>query len=122
MKNSVHGVLLRPRARPTGTPFSAGWVRQVRAPGGYRMDGFPGAAGDLSARIARDGARIRAAARRSSAARIIKTVPGVGDCTALVLDPGIGDVGRFVRAAKLCACPAWSRPWGRPAARPATGR
>ena len=77
----------------------------MRAPGDCRMDGFPGAVDGPSARIAQDDARIRAAAGRSPAARIIKTVPDVGDCTALVLDPGIDDVGRFVRAAKLCACP-----------------
>ena len=105
MKNSVHGVPLHPRALPAGTPFSAGWVRQVRAPGGYRIGGFLGAVDDLSARIARGDARIRAAVRRSPAAGIIKTVPGVGDCTALVLDPGTDDMGRFVRAAKLCAHP-----------------
>ena len=105
MKDPVHGVPLQPRARPAGTPFSAGRVRQVRALGGHRTDGFLGAVGAISARIARDDAGIRGAARRSPAAGIIKTIPGVGGYTALVLDPEIGDVGRFVRAAKLCAHP-----------------
>ena len=71
MKDSVHGVLLRPRARLAGTPFSAGWVRQVRALGDYRIDGFLEAIGAISARIARDDARMREAVRRSSTAGII---------------------------------------------------
>ena len=106
VKYPVYGVPLRPRARPAGAPFSAGWVRQVRAPGGYGIDGFLGAIGAISARIARDGARIRGAAGRSPAAGIMKAAPGVGGCTAPVPDSEIGGIGRSVRAAELCACPA----------------
>ena len=103
MKNSIHAILLQSHVRPKGTPFSEGWIRQVKALENYRINAFLELIDSLNLQIARMNGRIRDAVKQSPAAQIIKTIPGIGDYSALVIDSEIDDVGRFVRAAKLCA-------------------
>ena len=103
VKNMVHGVLLQAPLRPTGTPFSRGWVAQVRALGDKRIESRLRTIAHLDDEIRGVDADVRAAVRNSEGARLLKTIPGVGDYSALVIHAEIDDIGRFVRAEKLCA-------------------
>lgn len=103
MKNSIHAILLQSHVRPEGTPFSQGWIRQVRELGDPRISAFLQVIDVVNVQIALANEKIRDAVKQSPDAQIIKTMPGIGDYSALVLASEIDDINRFVRAPKLCA-------------------
>lgn len=103
MKNSIHAILLQSHVRPKGTSFSQGWIRQVRELENPRINAFLEVIKTVDLQIARVNGEIRDAVKQSLDAQIIKTMPGIGDYSALVLASEIDDIDRLVRATKLCA-------------------
>lgn len=100
-KNAIHGILLQESARIPGTPFSSAHVAALRARKDWRIDMHLGTIGHYDDCIARIDMRIRDIARKSRAARLLATIPGIGGFSAVVIDPGIGDIARFRDASRL---------------------
>ena len=102
-KNSIHGILLQMSAQPTGTTFSRAWAGQIRHMGDYRTEAYLDAIDYMGDKIALADARVRDAVRQDRNAQFLKTVPGVGDYTALTISAEIDDIGRFAGSNALCA-------------------
>lgn len=77
--------------------------RQVRELEDPRISAFLQVIDVVNVQIALANGQIRDAVKQSSDAQIIKTMPGIGDYSALVPASEIDDIDRFVRAPKLRA-------------------
>ncbi|MHC2298659.1 transposase [Rhizobium mongolense] len=78
--------------------------------------------GDLDVRIKQSEATIRAMTKANGNVKLLKTIPGIGEFFARLIDAEIDDIGRFRNPKKLAPMPDWCRRPIPPAARPSTAR
>ena len=103
LKNSIHGILLQLGFKGRGTPFSPGWLMRVRGINDYRIHGYLRNIDAVNGLIAQADVRIADAVKASPNAMLLKTIPGVGNYSALIISSEIGDIARFHRPEKLSA-------------------
>ena len=101
LKNSIHGILLQAGFKGRGTPFSPGWLMRVRGINDYRIHGYLRNIDAVNDLIAQADVRIADAVKASPNAMLLKTIPGVGNYSALIISSEIGDIARFHRPEKL---------------------
>ncbi len=103
LKNSVHGILLQEGIKIPGVPFTVTYNERLTSLGDYRIDGFLRQIGHINLQIAEINSRVYAAVKASPDAMIIKSIPGIGDYSSLVIAAEIADINRFNDSHKLCA-------------------
>lgn len=103
VKNSVHGILLQEGIKIPGVTFTEIYNRRLKALGDYRIDGFLQQISHLNLQIAEINSKVYAAVRTSPDAMLIKSIPGVGDYSSLVISSEIAGIDRFNDSHKLCA-------------------
>ena len=94
-KNLIHGILLQMSVDPGAAPFSSAWLAQVRRLGDYRIGGLLSSIERYDDLIHQADVRLARMVRESPEAMLLKSIPGVGNYSALVISSMIGDVGRF---------------------------
>ena len=94
-KNMVHGILLQNGAIIDGTPYTAAWTGAARRLGDWRIDGHLRTVAFLDEEISACNIRIREAMKDSKDARLLTSITGVGEFTALTLASEIDGIGRF---------------------------
>ena len=102
-KNSIHGVLLQEGIRIPGVTFTETYCRELKALGDYRIDGFLRHIDYLTLQIAEANYKVCAAVKSNPDAMLIKTIPGIGDYSALVIASEIAGIERFNDSHKLCS-------------------
>ena len=102
-KNVIHGILLQDAITIPGTTFSNAYTRALHGINDYRIEGNLKIIDSINDVLAKTNARIHAAVNASQDAQLLKTIPGVGEYTALVLSSAIDDVKRFPDSASLVA-------------------
>ena len=98
-KNVIHGILLQDAITIPGTTFSNAYTRALHGINDYRIEGNLRIIDLINDVLARTNARIHAAVDVSQDAQLLKTIPGVGEYTALVLSSAIDNVKRFPNSA-----------------------
>ena len=94
-KSLIHGILLQRSVDPGAAPFSFAWLAQVRNLGDYRIDGLLSSIERYDDLIRQADARLARMVKESPEAMLLKSIPGVGNYSALVISSMIGDAGRF---------------------------
>ncbi len=103
VKNSIHGILLQENIRIPGVTFTVTYNKRLKALGDYRIDGFLQQIKSLDMQIGDTNSKIYAAVRTNPDAMLIKSIPGIGDYSALVIASEIGGISRFNDSHKLAA-------------------
>ena len=103
-KNVIHGILLQDAIAIPGTAFSNAYTRALHGINDYRIEGSLRIIDLVNDVLYKINARIHAAADVSQDAQLLKTIPGAGEYTALVLSSAIDGVKRFPDSASLAAC------------------
>jgi len=103
VKNSIHGILLQEGIRIPGVTFTITYNNKLKALGDYRIDGFLRQINSLNLQIADTNSKVYAAVRINPDAILIKSIPGIGDYSSLVIASEIGGISRFNDSHKLCA-------------------
>ena len=94
-KNVIHGILLQDAVRIKGSSFSNAYTRTLHKMDDYRIEGNLKIIDCINDVLAKANARISAAVGSDHDAQLLKTIPGVGEYTALVLSSAIDGAGRF---------------------------
>ena len=94
-KNVIHGILLQGAVRIGGSSFSNAYVRTLHKMDDYRIEGNLKIIDCINDVVAKTNAKISAAVGSDRDAQLLKTIPGVGEYTALVLSSAIDGAGRF---------------------------
>ena len=103
-KNMVHGILLQMNFKAKGAkPFSPKWMGLIRQIDDYRIKEYLGQIEYLNDAIIRADTRIARLVKDNRNALLLRTMPGVGNFTALTVASMIGDIGRFNSPEALCA-------------------
>lgn len=102
-KNLVHSILLQNGTKISGTPFSSGFIAELYKLDDWRIDKHIEAIRLLNDDIADCDARVSDAVGSNHNAKLLTTIPGVGNITALALASEIGDISRFTDAARLAS-------------------
>ena len=103
-KNAIHGILLQMSFKPgAAVPFTPVWLARVRRVGDYRIDDHLMQIRSLNESIIKSDVRIAGMAKDNPDAMLLKTMPGVGYFSALVISSMIGDIGRFNSPDDLCS-------------------
>ena len=93
-KNSIRGILLQASLDLDEAPFSSRWLAQVRKLGDYRIDGFLSSIERYDDLIKQADARVASMVRESPNAMPLKSIPGIGNFSALVISSMVGDIER----------------------------
>lgn len=102
-KNLIHAILLQDGTRIGALPFSAGFTDRLHGLDDWRIEAYLAAIGTDNRNVAACDARIQEAVDGCHEARLLKTIPGVGNYTALTLVAAIGDISRFSDMDKMAA-------------------
>ena len=102
-KNSIHGILLQLNFQTKATRFSTPWIYQLRAMKNYRINDQLTMIETFNAIIRGTDHRVDEAADNNEYARLIRTIPGFGNFSALVVASMIGDIDRFNSPEALCS-------------------
>ena len=102
-KNVIHGILLQDAITIPGTTFSNAYTRALHGINDYRIEGNLRIIDLINDVLAKTNAQIHAAVDVSQDAQLLKTIPGVGEYTALVLSSAIDNAKRFPDSASLAA-------------------
>ena len=94
-KNLIHGILLQMSVDSGAAPFSPVWLAQVRKLGDCRIGGLLSSIERYDDLIRQADVRLARTVRESPEAMLLKSIPGVGNYSALVISSMVGDVGRF---------------------------
>ena len=100
-KNLVHSILLQNGIKIPGKPFTAGFIAELYKIDDWRIEKHIDAIKFLSKDIADCDVRISDVMKTNHNAKILTTIPGVGNITALALASEIGDIARFSNGHKL---------------------
>jgi IS605 OrfB family transposase len=101
LKNRIHAYLLMHGLRMEGTPFSKMYVDRLRAIHDYRIDGYLNLIEALNREIDQASRMIMVEAKDDEYARLLRTIPGVGYYSALLVVSEIGEIERFPDSAHL---------------------
>ena len=80
---------------PGAAPFSSAWLAQVRKLGDYRINGLLSSIERYDDLIRQADVRLARMVRESPETMLLKSIPGAGNYSALVISSMMGDVGRF---------------------------
>ncbi len=94
-KNVIHGILLQGAVKIGGSSFSNAYTRTLHKMDDYRIEGNLKIIDCINDVVAKTNAKISAAAGSDRDAQLLKTIPGVGEYTALVLSSAIDGADRF---------------------------
>ena len=94
-KNLIHGILLQDGTKIAGQPFSAEYIARLHKLDNWRIEKHLGTIVFLDGDISDCNARIQKEIGRSHRARLLTTVPGIGNVTALTPASEIDDISRF---------------------------
>ena len=103
LKNSIHGILLQAGFKGKETPFSPGLLLRVGGINDYRIHGYLRNIDAVNDLIAQADVRMADAVKASPNAMLLKTIPGVGNYSALIVSSEIGNIAKFHRPEKLSA-------------------
>ncbi|RNJ75979.1 MAG: IS110 family transposase [Nitrosopumilus sp. D6] len=102
-KNGIHGILLQDGIKIHATNWTAMYMIALHRLKNYRIEGYLTEIESFNKIIHDLDYKIRAITSASEEACRLKTIPGVGDYTALVMTAEIGDKSRFLNSHQLCA-------------------
>ena len=102
-KNSIHGILLQLNFRTKAARFSTPWIYQVRGLKNYRINDQLTLIDAFNTLIRRLDRRVDEAADNNEYAKLIRTIPGFGNFSALVVASMIGNIDRFNSPEALCS-------------------
>ncbi len=102
-KNLIHGILLQSGIQIQGTTFSKRYNAELRKLDDYRINSYLRMIESLNIEINECDVRIADKVKRSKDAQLLKSIPGIGDYSALVITAEIGEISRFNDSHKLCA-------------------
>ena len=95
--------------KPIGASFTHRWIAQLRQMHDYRIEGYLATIEFLNDVIIKSDVRIAEAVKNNHDALLLKSIPGVGDYTALIIASAIDGIERFRSSGKalsICrACP-----------------
>jgi len=94
-KNGIHAILLQRGIKIPGKPFTSRYILELRKIGDWRIEKQIETIAFLNRDIADCDGRIQDAVSVNRGARILKTIPGIGNVTALALASEIGGISRF---------------------------
>jgi transposase len=101
VKNRVHAYLLMNNIRISGSPFTKGFLEELRKVEDARVEGYLRIIERLNLEIHEASERICSEALNDEGARLLMTIPGISFYSALLLVSEIGDVDRFPDSAHL---------------------
>ena len=101
VKNRVHAYLLMNNIRIGYSPFTKGFLEELRNVKDARVQGYLRIIDGLNLEIHEASKRICSEALNDEAARLLMTIPGISFYSALLLVSEIGDVSRFPDSAHL---------------------
>ena len=103
IKNSIYVILLQNSIKPTGVPFTHRWIAQLRQMHDYKIDGYLAIIESLDNVIMKSDIRIRDAVNYNPDALLLKSIPDVGNYTALIIASAIDRINRFNSSEKISA-------------------
>ena len=89
--------------KPIGASFTHRWIAQLRQMHDYRIEGYLATIEFLNDVIIKSDVRIAEAVKNNHDALLLKSIPGVGDYTALIIASAIDGIERFRSSEKLSA-------------------
>jgi transposase len=101
VKNRVHAYLLMNNVKIDGSPFTRGFLEELRKVEDVRVEGYLRIIEGLNSEIHEASKLICGEALNDEGARLLMTIPGISYYSALLLISEIGDVGRFPDSAHL---------------------
>jgi transposase len=101
VKNRVHAYLLMNNIKIGGSPFTKGFLEELRRVKDIRVEGYIRIIEGLNREIHEASRMICSEALNDENARLLMTIPGISFYSALLLISEIGDVGRFPDSAHL---------------------
>ena len=101
VKNRVHAYLLMNNIKIAGSPFTKGFLDELRKVEDVRVEGYIRIIERLNLEIHEASKIICSEALSDENARLLMTIPGISFYSALLLISEIGDVGRFPDSAHL---------------------
>lgn len=102
-KNKVHAILLMNGIKIEGKPFTREFVEELKKVGDYRVDGYLAVIRSLNEQIHSVSRTIRKEAIEDESTKLLKTIPGIGYYSALLILSEIGDIDRFPDSHHLCS-------------------
>jgi len=103
LKNRIHAHLLMHGVKIEGTPFTRAYMDKLRVIHDYRIDGYLNVIDALNREIDQVSRKITVEAKDDEYAQLLRTIPGVGYYSALLIISEIGDIERFPDSAHLCS-------------------
>ena len=101
VKNRVHAYLLMNNIRIEGSPFTKGFLEELRKVKDVRVEGYLRVIEKLDLEIHEASKIICSEASNDEGARLLMTIPGISYYSALLLISEVGEVGRFPDSAHL---------------------
>jgi transposase len=101
VKNRIHAYLLMNNVKIGGTPFTKGFLEELRKVKDTRIEGYIRIIDRLNLEIHEASKKISAEAVSDESARLLMTIPGISYYSALLIASEIGDVDRFPDSAHL---------------------
>src|SRR2546427_2270688 len=102
-KNKVHAILLMNGIKVEGKPFTKEFVEELKKIGDYRVDGYLAVIRSLNEQILSVSRTIKMEAIEDESTKLLKTIPGIGYYSALLILSEIGDIDRFPDSHHLCS-------------------
>jgi transposase len=103
VKNRVHAYLLMNNIRIGGSPFTKGFLEELRKVEDARVEGYLRIIERLNLEIHEASKIICNEASNDEGARLLMTIPGISFYSALLLISEIGDIDRFPDSAHLAS-------------------
>ena len=100
-KNLIHGILLQESIEIPGTTFTVQYNARLRALKNWRIDEYLNTIYHLNDSITRANVKIAESVRHDKNAKLLTSIPGIGEFSALALSSEIGDVSRFSDSSKI---------------------
>jgi transposase len=101
VKNRVHAYLLMNNIKIEYSPFTKGFIEELRKIKDVRVEGYMRIIESLNLEIREASKKICSEAMSDESARLLMTIPGISFYSALLIVSEIGDVGRFPDSSHL---------------------
>jgi transposase len=101
VKNRVHAYLLMNNIKIGGSPFTKGFLEELRKVKDVRIEGYIRIIERLNLEIHEASKKVSCEALNDESARLLMTIPGISYYSALLIVSEIGDVSRFPDSAHL---------------------
>ena len=103
MKNQIHAYLLMNNVSIGSTPFSKGFVDELRKVENPRVQAYLRLVEDLNREIREASVTIREKAANNKDAELLMSIPGISFYSALLIVSEIGEIARFEDSSSLVA-------------------